>query len=288
MKIFITTHINHVFPSNEYYIPIFAGAKSSALNLNLQRDDEGSNDNISEKNHTFSEYTSFYFAWKNMKHDYIGFCHYRRYFNFDATIFTSKINSVIDVNNIDIISNQNINKYYNTNFDFILPYPHIFNHSIEHDYKIHHVSEDFKILSNVIHDKYPHLYDEWMYFTKYTNKLYPYNMFITKSELFSKYCKFSFEILFECEKLISISPYYYQKRVFGFMGERLFTFFIYLNNFKLHHLPIYFISNTNNNITISNRISKIILDFRNNIFFSTINLRHKIIKLLYYKSINRI
>ena len=41
---------------------------------------DNTGDNISSQNYTFSEMTGLYWAWKNLKCDYLGFVHYRRYF----------------------------------------------------------------------------------------------------------------------------------------------------------------------------------------------------------------
>lgn len=46
----------------------------------MLRDDAG--EHISGKNRAYCELTVQYYAWKNVRADYYGFCHYRRYFSF--------------------------------------------------------------------------------------------------------------------------------------------------------------------------------------------------------------
>ena len=63
------------------YLPIQVGKAISNTDLGVQGDNTG--DNISEKNQSYCELTGIYWAWKNLKNvDYIGLCHYRRYFDF--------------------------------------------------------------------------------------------------------------------------------------------------------------------------------------------------------------
>ena len=63
-------------------------------------------------------------------------------------------------------------------------------------------------------------------------KLHLFNMFVMKREDFDRYMKWLFDILFELEKRIDISNYdSYQKRVFGFLSERLWN--IWLDQEKL-------------------------------------------------------
>ena len=51
-------------------------------------------------------------------------------------------------------------------------------------------------------------------------------MFVMKKDLYQKYCEWLFSILFESEKFIKISDNKYQKRVFGFLSERLLNIFV--------------------------------------------------------------
>ena len=52
-------------------------------------------------------------------------------------------------------------------------------------------------------------------------------MFVMKKSLFDKYCLWLFDILFALEKEIDISEYdKYNKRIYGFLAERLFNVWI--------------------------------------------------------------
>lgn len=77
-KIFVATHKDYAMPQSEIYMPVWAGA---AINSNFKGQFQGDNDgdNISEKNLCFNELTVLYWGWKNIKSDYKGMVHYRRY-----------------------------------------------------------------------------------------------------------------------------------------------------------------------------------------------------------------
>ena len=76
IKIIVATHKEYQMPEDKLYLPLHVGAFGKE-SIGYQRDDEG--DNISQKNPYFSELTGLYYAWKNVKSDYIGLVHYRRY-----------------------------------------------------------------------------------------------------------------------------------------------------------------------------------------------------------------
>ena len=83
IKIFVSHRIDQDSETidNPLYVPVRCGAVFDERdNITMLGDDTG--DNISEKRESFCELTVLYWAWKNVKADYYGLCHYRRYFNF--------------------------------------------------------------------------------------------------------------------------------------------------------------------------------------------------------------
>ncbi len=66
---------------SQIYVPVYGGnALQRGKDSGIAGDDTG--DNISAKNPGYCEETVLYWAWKNRRADYYGFCHYRRYFDF--------------------------------------------------------------------------------------------------------------------------------------------------------------------------------------------------------------
>ena len=54
-------------------------------------------------------------------------------------------------------------------------------------------------------------------------------MWITKKDIYDRYCSWLFDILFEAEKKIDLNNYdEYQKRVMGFLSERLFRVWLFM------------------------------------------------------------
>uniref|UniRef100_UPI001F4FC212 DUF4422 domain-containing protein n=1 Tax=Rosenbergiella metrosideri TaxID=2921185 RepID=UPI001F4FC212 len=67
------------------------------------------------------------------------------------------------------------------------------------------------------------------------------NMFIMKSSIFDEYCSWVFPIILELHSRIDTTPYdAYQKRVIGFLAERLFNVWIEYNKnrFRIKYLNV--------------------------------------------------
>ncbi|KFC20004.1 DUF4422 domain-containing protein [Chryseobacterium sp. FH1] len=246
LKILVCCLKDDLKVENEYYLPIHVGKKTSDKNLQMTGDDTG--DNISLKNPNYCELTGIYWAWKNLKNvDYIGLCHYRRYFNFDNALFSSPSKRLGTENfkksefNISDKVKDSLKKG-----NVIVPISESFRVSLYIDYCVRHYSEDLRFLEKVIKKqdtKYSNAFDKIMY---ENNELYPYNMFIMSWQEFDKYCTWLFPILEEIEQSIDISKYdFYQKRIYGFMAERLFNIYVEANQLKVDERQVLFVSDDN-------------------------------------------
>jgi hypothetical protein len=239
-KILVCCHTNDIYKSDEQFFPIHVGKQISDKKIDtIQGDNTG--DNISDKNKSFCELTGMYWAWKNLpKTDFIGLCHYRRYFDFTSKISLSDIQIVpkkdFDIKNIGFVDSKKLLK----DCDIILAKRKSYPYNLRIDYCVNHISSDFFTLADVINDLYPDYSETFVEVMENNNKLNHYNMFLTRYDIFDDYCKWLFSILFECEKRIDITNYnVFQKRIFGYMSERLLMVYVKKNKLKLKYYPFY-------------------------------------------------
>lgn len=151
------------------------------------------------------------------------------FFEFKEDLFL--VNTVKVYNNNDLIVNmKSINNFIDkelAKYDVVLPKKISYKYlSLEQQYARFHDSSDFDKFNLLIKSKYPEF---GVHLRKVSSckKFYAYNMFIMKREIFDDYCKKLFAILFDLEGIISIdSKSDYQKRVFGFIGERFLNVYI--------------------------------------------------------------
>ena len=212
LKIVVATHKEYDLKEDDRYLPVFVGSKISDLTLPYQRDDEG--DNISEKNPYYCELTGLYWAYKNLKADYLGLCHYRRYFDLDN----------IDLNKYDIVLPKKRHYYIETVYD---------------QFKHAHGERPLKIMEEVIKNDYPAYYDDYL---KQLNSksLHIYNMFIMKYDIFIDYCDFLFGVLDKVEKQLGEV-----NRIYGFLAERLLDVYINKNHYDYQEVRIINMERTN-------------------------------------------
>lgn len=238
IKIIVAAHKKYQMPKDEMYLPVHVGSKGKEKILNYQRDDEG--ENISEKNPYFCELTGLYWAWKNLKADYIGLVHYRRYFTTSNVLFKNekqKFDNVVRQEKIDeILKNVDIilpkkRKYYIENL-----YSHY-----EHTMYI----EPLNLTREIIEEKCPKYLVEFDKLHKRTSA-HMFNMFIMKKELLNEYCTWLFDILFELEKRIDISQYDgFHARFFGRVSELLLDVWINTNNLSYKEVKVMDMQNIN-------------------------------------------
>lgn len=221
IKVLVATHKKYWMPNNEVYLPIQLG-KDIHEDLGLLGDNTG--DNISKKQPYYSELTAIYWAWKNLKADYIGINHYRRYFSNEKNIFfkvgdKEKIFKYEDFSNI-------LDEY-----PVILPKKrHYYIVSRYKQYKDAHDIKDLILCKNVIKNIYPEYLNTFeLIINKKSGHIL--NMFVMRYDIFCDYCKWLFDILFELEKMVDLKNYdEYQQRVFGYIAERLLDVWIDYNN----------------------------------------------------------
>lgn len=243
LKIFVCCHKKEFYLSNDFYIPIQVGAACSKLDLGITRDDSGLN--ISGKNANYCELTAQYWIWKNVKDvEYVGLCHYRRYFdlNHNSSFLSGKF-----ISSEEMVKNSNINLDLLETADAIVTDKVVEILTLKDAYCWGHIMEDYDILKEVVKEKYPEYINDFNHVMEDNNKYSFANMIIAKKQVFDEYSEWLFTILFEVEKKVKVSEYPYQKRIFGFMSERLLNVYMYHHKeLKVIQRPVYSLMNQKN------------------------------------------
>ena len=203
IKILVAAHKKYWMPDDSVYLPIQVGA---ALHPALGYVPDNTGDNISAKNPNYCELTALYWTWKNLDCEYIGLCHYRRYFGHtihskDVEKKKGAIFTKVDYENL-------LKKY-----DVILPKKrNYYIETVRSQYEHAHFKKDLDETEKIIAEKYPGYSDA---FTKVMNQ----------------------------RKLHILSYDTYEARLFGFISERLFNVWLERQNLKKCEVPVVFLEN---------------------------------------------
>lgn len=244
-RVIVAYHKPDVYPSNDVYIPIHVGKALSKQDMGIQADNEGLN--ISEKNPYYCELTAIYWAWKNLKDvDVIGLCHYRRYFDFHKQcrpFFPMTTFSIAEFPTLNLSIDNCVLQQVKAG-KVVVAKSEMMEQTLKQNYCEWHVGDDFRILESLImQTQKSDIQTAFRDVFEHGNKLHPYNMFLMRWEDFDAYCSWIFPLLEEIEKKIDISAYStFQKRIYGFMAERLFNVWLVAMHKVKIEKPIIFVN----------------------------------------------
>jgi hypothetical protein len=224
--IVVATHKDYPMPADPLYLPVQAGR---ALGAPLPYVGDDSGENISGKNRSFCELTCLYWAWKNLTGaDAVGLCHYRRYLagkrggkGFDRILTGAEADALLQT--VPVLLPKKRNYFIETGYS---QYVHA------------HHEEDLLETRKILEERCPE-YVAAFDRTLSRTKGHRFNMFVMRRDLLERYCTWLFGVLFELEKRLDISAYSdYDKRVFGFVAERLLDVWLETCKIPYRELPV--------------------------------------------------
>ena len=225
IQIVVATHKEYRMPSDPLYLPVQAGR---ALHAPLPYVGDDTGENISEKNPHYCELTCLYWAWKNLDADAIGLCHYRRYFagkrsgdKWSRLLTGAQAGKLLQ--RAPLVLPKKRNYYIETGYS---QYAHA------------HHEEDLIVTRAVLGEKWPAYVPA---FDRTLNRTtgHRFNMFLMKRDYLDRYCSWLFQVLAELENRLDISGYSdYDKRVFGFVAERLLDVWVETERIPYCECPV--------------------------------------------------
>ena len=230
LKIFTVSHKEYTFPSHNAYTPLQVGTSTESIAEKSLRDSTG--DNITHLNPSFCELTAAYWIWKNVQEEFMGLAHYRRYFASSTSNLTVKGKRIASPEEMaEMLKSADILVAKPRNY-FIT--------SIKSHYIHAHHESDYTQLRDEIVLQQPDYIGDFDHVMGGT-KISLYNMFVCKKSLIDEYFAWLFPLLFALEQKIDYQNYdAYQKRVFGFMAERLFNVWLHHQRERLNikYMPV--------------------------------------------------
>lgn len=235
IKILVATHKKYWMPNDPVYMPIHVGSYGKK-SFGYKRDDEG--DNISGKNPYYCELTALYWGWKNLNAEYLGLCHYRRYFTRNKSLTCKKKRRAI----------LNFKDYE----ELLTKYPILvgdkrryYIETIRSHYNHTRQKIDLDHTEEIIRVEYPEYLDS---FNRVMNRTWAhmFNMFVMRRDYYELYCEWLFDVLNRLEKKTNIETYdKVEARVYGYISELLLDVWLDKNGLSYGEVNISFIESQN-------------------------------------------
>lgn len=224
VKLLIVAHKPYWMPTDPLYLPIQVGNAPAFLPT---RDDTG--DHIAGKNPTHCELTAVYWAWKNLPADAVGLAHYRRHFAEPGTHGPAQAR---------VLRHETAERLL-AHYDILLPRPrHYYIETSWSQYAHAHHEDDLRAARNVLAALHPEQLPAFDAVMRRTAG-HRFNMFIMRRPALDAYCAWLFPLLDALEAQIDPSGYDdYNRRVFGFLAERLLDVWLETTGYAWTELPV--------------------------------------------------
>lgn len=232
VKIFVGYYKpNYLFESNVFE-PLMTSNIAWPEYPDILRDNTAIN--IAEKNKNYGELSGHYWVWKNFlqetKVEYVGFCHYRRFLDFNITPMPNVPFKPMFLNEFkDIFKKYSEENIYQCikDYDIILPHKLYMDGPVYQQYAKFHPKKELDIALEILDELYPEYKDAAQKIMS-AEHLYLCLNFIMKKELLNEFFEWMFSILMTLEQRSDWSQYvaYMDVRVPAFIAERFLNIWV--------------------------------------------------------------
>lgn len=215
---YIITHKAFTPPELPDYTLLQVG---NGPDLGWLRDNTG--EEISAKNPNWCELTGLYWIWKNdHDSDIVSISHYRRYFQGKNGILRSE-------EELELLETA----------DVVLAEFEPYKETVYRQYcNESGLAKNLDNVRAIIEKRDPSALQAFDSVMK-QGGLCQYNMMVCRKDRFDAYCRWLFPILEELEQSVDLRDYdEYQKRIYGFLSERLLNVWVRACNLRVTMLPV--------------------------------------------------
>ena len=217
VKIIVATHKRYEMPTEAMYVPLHVGAEGkfnpdgTPLDFGYTKDNTG--DNVSARNLCLGTQTGLYWMWKNLKADYLGLVHYRRYFLRKGAGKRSGLKGILTQDELEtMLDTYKVFVPVKRNYRIETMYSH-YAHTLD--------ARQLDMAREIIARDTPEYLNAFDTVMKRT-WAHMFNLMIMRSDLLDDYCRWLFNVLFQLEKGIDTTGMTdFEKRFGGRVSELL-------------------------------------------------------------------
>jgi len=208
----------------------------------VYRDNSGTH--ISHLNASFSELTGHYWVWKNLSPvDFVGFCHYRRYFNFLAIpevhlhkLLAPPIEEVITF--VTQPAQEAAARQILAQYDAIASLPYSLPQTVSEQFQTCHSAEIWEVFIAAIHRQCPEWFASCTPWFDLSREFRFYPLFLMRWEHFDEFCTLLFKVLFDVFERMGIpadvpNARYQLARYPGYLSERFMMLYFHARRLRV-------------------------------------------------------
>jgi len=245
LKMFSIAHDQVANPLPSGWIEPFAIGDLARASTGYTYRDNGGGDNIARLHSCFSELTAHYWAWKNLeKTEYIGFCHYRRYFNLLETP-QIHVQQLVAQGSPEVLGflNQDEQKQRALQIlqtsDVIAPRQSCLPTTIRDQFYQNHPSFVWDEFVRVVEQVSPPWLNKYLPWFDVAHEIRWFPIFITRWEIFEEYCTLLFDVLFLVfQRIGALAPVdgarFQPTRYPAFLAERFLMLYLHAKGLRVY------------------------------------------------------
>ena len=240
-KIYIATTKAHDFPRDKTYVPLMVG-RAAPSDWCGTSDVTGTS--ISEKNPFYCELTGQYWIWKNdTDSDIKGLCHYRRYLwlkNPPARLVKRTYGKLAACEKH--LAADDLAALL-AKYDCLLPQAWAFSaDTVRSQFVGSHGEKNLQLMTDAVRKISPEMLPvmERVFERRYIHFA---NLLVARRKIFDEYSVWLFDVLAEVERNVDLADPA-NKRLFGYLSERLLNVYVAYRRLKFKELPEIFIADS--------------------------------------------
>lgn len=235
--------VPYVLPAG--WVEPFAVGELASADIDGQCCDDGKGDSIARLNTVFGELTAHYWVWKNLPPvPYVGFCHYRRYFNFIANpqiglpkLLATPVPEIMAFINQDTQKEMAL-KILASN-DVITTRQYCLPQTVAEQFRENHTAYVWDIFVQTIAQVSPPWLSRYLPWFEVSREFRFYPVFITRWEIFEEFSSLLFDVLFLVYQKIGYladepGVRFQPGRYPAYLSERFMMLYFHAKGLRLH------------------------------------------------------